>query len=433
MHRPFRPFAILALLLAGMVGFNLYLSGTFERSAVLNALRNRYYIPDPEFKPLLRRFRQLESLYNADPEALPIVYKDYFTLQEGSYSYQKIHYTIRLAPKALGLPKSQVVLANPFGPERFPLSFSVLYQGHLLTLFRPGYFACYTTDSLRRNQALERRLNTRRFRYHWLINDQLIGLSGTRYFVFSPTGRWEPLRQPLPLSRQPKLFEDKRYLAWMTCNGEWGGEVYFYDKQRRIYYLARATCPNSIIKHNGSYFVLSSLGHMLGSCDWQQIDDPTRLTRWQGPTRPQDRDFTNDRENAIRSGKTLFDYQQMEMLSAFVLNGEPMFMVNWRGSTLLATWQNDVFTIVDPLFNDGLYTHTPVTTTYGPGRVLMNINAGDNVESACILLADRQLVKINWHPDQVSEPTMMLNDTVWSPLETYAPAVTDSAEAVSEP
>ncbi|MDF7811820.1 hypothetical protein [Hymenobacter sp. YC55] len=395
------PFTTLILLLALVVSPYVY------HSKALTDLRNRYYTPPSDFRRLLKRFQQLNAIDQVitaeDAPILPIVYEE---KQSGG----KHDYRIQFGAKALGLRKSQVVLHNPFSAVSFPLSFSVLYQGNLIALFEPGYFACYQIKGLERNKQLEQQLNTKEFQYHWLLDNQLVGLSGKNYYVFSKAGQWELYKKPVPLKKQPKIFEDERYISCMTCDGEWGGQIYFYDKQKQVYYLAEATCANSIIKKDGKYFVLASHSHMLGFADFQQINDPADLTRWSGKRMPQDRDFESRRRAKISRGRKLFDYLSIEVLSAFTLNAEQVFIVNWNGSTFLATWANNIFSIVDPLFDDGLYAFDPVTTTYGSNLILMNIglNSESPTESSCILVSGKDLVKVNWTKETISKPSPYL-------------------------
>lgn len=202
-----------------------------------------------------------------------------------------MNFRIEAGEKTLGLTKSEIVLRNPYSPKPFPLSNSIIYQNNLVTLFEPGYFACYNISNQARNKDYERQLNTRKFEYHWLIRGQLIGLSKGKYYAFSATNGWKAYTAEVPFNKQPKLFEDERYLSFLTCNGKFGGEVYFYDMRQRNYYLTWATCPNSVFKQDGKYFVLSSLGHMMGSAALQVIADPAKLRRWKGTQKPQDRKF----------------------------------------------------------------------------------------------------------------------------------------------
>lgn len=388
MKKLLSPLGLLGLVLVVAAGAYAY----FSPMGI--ALRNEQYAAPPELRPLLKRFqrRQLLQLRREEaPSALPLVYE----------RQDPKDFSVALAEKPLGLRKSQVGLRNPFAAVPYPLSFSVVYRGHLVALFAPGRFACYRLPGLARNELLEKQLNTRSFAYHWVLNGQLVALSGGRYVAFSKEKGWQPYAGPMPLSKQPKLFEDARYIVCGHCNGEWGGEVYFYDKQQKTYYLAEATCPIAVVQQDGKYLVLSSLAHMVGSADAQQIDDPTQLTRWIGKTKPQDRDFARTQGAELSRGKPLFDYQNLLLLAGFRLNGQMLYLVNWRSTAFLATWQNGVFYVVDPLFHDGLFAHNPVTTAYDSGVTLVNMDSSEEGETSCLLFTGKQAIKINWSREAI--------------------------------
>ena len=361
------------------------------------AVRNRFYAPPPALQKLLKRFQMLQQQSEEVPPALSVIYQEAPAMLPGYHG----KFTIALADRSLGLRKSQVVLRNPFAAASFPLSFSVIYRGNLVTLFEPGYFACFQLPGLTRNRELEQQLNTQKFAYHWVLDKQLVALAAGRYVAFTENNGWQPYTKPMPLSRQPKLFEDERYVVCLTCNGEFGGEVYFYDKQQQRYYLASATCPVAVLKRGGKYLVLSSLGHMSGFSELQQIDNPAELTRWVGKSKPQDRDPASFYGTKLNRGKSLFAYSGLLILSGFTLNQQDLYLVSWRNTTFLATWHDDTFWAVDPLFYNDIYASDPVTVNYGSSGVLVNIDSSERVETSCLLFVGEQAIKINWSKSAV--------------------------------
>ena len=368
------------------------------------------YVAPPEFDTFLRRHqerqKQTQLLFKIAPLPLPLLYED--SARVG------MNFRIEAGKKALRLTTLEIVLRNPFSPKPFPLSNSIIYQNNLFTLFEPGYFACYNIGSQARDERFERQLNTRKFQYHWLIGGHLIGLSEGKYYAFSATNGWVPYTAEVPFNKQPKLFEDERYLSFLTCNGEFGGEVYFYDKLQRNYYMTGATCPNSVFKQNGKYFVLSSLGHMMGSAGLQVIADPANLRRWQGKQKPQDRKLSYGEHAPDTTGasasKLVFNYYDLQVFSAFQLKGHQYYMMHWQNQTFLATIEKGLITLVDPLFNNAQYTHNPVTINYSPNLVLMNLDfwgLAREKEVACILIAGNRLLKINWNDEKSNEALSM--------------------------
>lgn len=73
------------------------------------------------------------------------------------------------------------------------------------------------------------------------------------------------------------LYKDKEYDIWKSCSGEWGGTIYFRNKQTEKIHYAIATCPISVNKINGKYYVSNSLNHMYGSSDILEISDPEKM------------------------------------------------------------------------------------------------------------------------------------------------------------
>lgn len=186
--------------------------------------------------------------------------------------------------------------------------------------------------------------------------------------------------------------------------GEWGGEAYFYEKQQRTYYLARATCPVAIIKQSSGYLILSSLSHIVASSDLQFIPSPSsELTRWLGKTKPQARDFAHSYDAPLSHGRTVFDYFDVLVLSGFKLNNELLFLLNWRNTTFLATWKNGVFLVVDPLFHTTIMASEPVTTAYDPNTVVVSLNDAQEAETSCLLFHNQQAIEVSWNPAAASK------------------------------
>lgn len=73
-------------------------------------------------------------------------------------------------------------------------------------------------------------------------------------------------------------FEDEHYNLYFTCNGEWGGTIYFEDKQTKTVYEGSSTCPIVVNKIDDEYFVTNYMGHMIGFASVIKIPDPKKLT-----------------------------------------------------------------------------------------------------------------------------------------------------------
>ena len=206
----------------------------------------------PDFDTLLAKLRERLE-YDDYKVKLPVIYKGE-------------DFKVSISESSLGFNEKEIVLVNPKRDSTFPLSFSVIFNENIVSLFEPGIFVCHKLTNYSRNEELEKVLNTKQFEYHWLIDNKLYGLSNGKYWLLDSLNNWVKTAQQIPFDKKPKLFENKEYLAYCDCNGEWGGTVYFYNRTNENIYFTEATCANSIIETNKGYNVLSHLGHGIGKC-----------------------------------------------------------------------------------------------------------------------------------------------------------------------
>ena len=336
------------------------------------------------FDTLINHFK--EYSYKNDTIKLPLIYKNN-------------NYKIVLSDNPIFVNLDDTVLKNPFG-NKYPLSYSVIFHDNLVALFEPGNFACYKLPSLERNIKLERKLNTKKFQYHWIFGNKLIGQYNNENYFFNTDFDWEPYHDVIPLKKQPKLFEDDKYIIFTDCHGEWGGTVYFYNKSTQIIYFTEATCANTIINRDKKYFVLSDLGHMSGNSDLKEIDNPEKL-----PTVNENRINKTYKGQALgytdssRQTKSIFDFYSIQIFSSFPCLGKTFYLTNWRERTFLAEIRDSTLSIVNPLFNDDLYTHRPMTTTYDKST-LINLDfygiAGER-EVSVLIIDGNKVTRIDWN------------------------------------
>lgn len=309
-------------------------------------------------------------------------------------------FNVIFSESSLDFKDKVIVLGNPNQDDSFPLSFSVIFKENIVSLFEPGTFACHKLTDFSRNKELENVLNTKQFEYHWLIDNKLYGLSNEEYWLFDDKDSWIKSDQKLPFGKKPKLFENKEYLVYCDCQGEWGGTVYFYNRTNENIYFTEATCANSIIETDEGYKVLSHLAHGRGSADLKFIADPSKLSNLK------DFDTRAKNINALgysdKSGhpKAVFVFYWVQILSSFNWNEKTIYMVNWQDRTFLAEIRKRDITIVDPLFNSDLYSHKPITTQYENGVILINLDfysRGREREVSMIVIKDKEITKIDWN------------------------------------
>lgn len=344
-----------------------------------------------DFQPLLRRLERFNKELESPAFSLPVVYRD---STYGPNKQQVLNFEIRLADKPLALTHRVVRLTE----NGYPVSYSVVFQNHLVALFKNGQFGCYQLPDLAPDEQLERQLNTNSWKRFWLLDGKLVAQQGNSNYTFEPASGWQLTKQPVPLGQRPKLYEDTRFIAYADCNGEFGGTVYFYNKQTKRTHRANATCANSLWQENGQYRLLVSLGHMMGSADCAAIPDPNVLPLASAP-RNDKADWQYDFKMPEKGITPVFSFYGLQLFGGFRWQNQTLYLMHWHQTTFLVTIDKQIITIVDPLFADGLYTHDPITISYAPDLALTNLNyydLGEQNEMAALLWQDRQLTKIEW-------------------------------------
>ena len=366
----FKLFAILAVI----VSFSCSIKGQ-------NLIGNKV---DTSFNKMISHYDEIYSRFYRDSLKLPILY----TTKQ---------YKIVLADSAWHLTKKQLWLENPFSSDpldRYPLSYSVFYQNRLVSLFAPGSFICYKIDNWERDLLLEKQFNTKRFEHHMLIDGQLIGFAGKKYWQFSSEVGWKQYHKSVPFKKQTKLYEDTNYIVYSECQGEFGGRIFFYDKQTTKTYSTKSVCAVWVRHTSQGYEVVSNLGHMMGSAGMQLISDPRSLPLWQ-------KEHVNRKSNDDQLAKpsVLFSFSELQLFGGFQRQNKVVYLLHSMSRTCLATLSVNTFMVVDPLFNDNLYTHNPVSTSYeGVDIINLDYNSlGGEREVFCLVIKNNLVTLLIWH------------------------------------
>ena len=324
----------------------------------------------------------------------------------------KNKFNVSVSENFIEFDTTHIVVKNPYFSEKFeeadedkyyvknfPKSFSVIYENSLVSLFENGKFACFNLDSFERNRKLENELNTKKFKYHWIIDGNLGALSGKTIYKWNRK-KWVKFRNNFPLKNQPKLFEDNEFIIYGDCHGEWGGTVYFYEKITSKTYFTESTCANSVIKSINGYEVLAHLGHGGGSAEIKLIKNPRKLT------------LAKDKEiNTTVKGEALgytdksnafdkkIDFYGVQIFSSFTFKDKELYIVHLSDLTFIARIKNNQIEIVNPLFFNDLYTHDPITTQYG-NYTLMNLDhygTGLYREISVMIIDGNKITKLDWN------------------------------------
>lgn len=160
-------------------------------------------------------------------------------------------FNVSVSKNFIEFDTTHFVAKNPYFAEKyeeaedyvknFPKSFSVIYENSLISLFENGKFACFKLDSFERDTKLENKLNTKKFKYHWIIDKQLGALSGNLIYKWNGN-KWIKHKDYFPLKNQPKLFEDDEFIVFGDCHGEWGEQFISTKKNLQKHFL-----PNLLV------------------------------------------------------------------------------------------------------------------------------------------------------------------------------------------
>jgi len=326
-----------------------------------------------------------------------------------SFLYQTKDFTVSISENPIAFETFHSVIINPYFTDDFddydenyinyPVSYSVIYDNRLVSLFRNGKFVCHRLTDFERDLNFEEKLNTRKFKYHWLVNDKLGVLSGNSIYIWNGND-WIKNKIDFPLKNQPKLFEDTDFVVFGDCHGEWGGTVYFFDKTNGKTYFTESTCANSVIKKGDRYLVLAHLGHMTGSTKIKTIKAPRKLTQAKQVE-------INKTKNGQALGytdlskeyETALNYWGIQLFSTFSYKERQLFVVHLNERTFLAEIIGNDIQIVYPLFNNEIYTHKPVTNKY-ENYTLMNLDhygTARDKEISVIIINGKRLIKLDWN------------------------------------
>ncbi|WKZ61034.1 MAG: hypothetical protein QY309_06010 [Cyclobacteriaceae bacterium] len=251
---------------------------------------------------------------------------------------------------------------------------------------------------MERDFDFEKKLNTKKFRYHWIVNDKLAAVAGGVTYVWN--NKWTTLKTKFPLDKQPKLFEDSEFIVFGDCHGEWGGTIYFFEKDSGDIFFTESTCANSVYKKDNKYLVLAQLGHGMGSTEIKSIDNPRKLTKAKkseiGKTKEGGALGYSDKSEAYQK---LLDLYSIQIFSTFNYQGRQLYIVRLNEMTFLSEIKETEIQIVNPLFEKAFYTHRPVTTTYGD-YILVNLDfygIALDKEVSVIIVGQNKITKVDWN------------------------------------
>lgn len=129
--------------------------------------------------------------------------------------------------------------------------------------------------------------------------------------------------------RNFSVFQDDFYRIYQTCNGEWGGTIFFENKKTKEIYEASSTCPIVVNKIDNDYYVTNYMGHMIGFASVLKISDPTKLHKSQ-------LNFDTREGSKYKQGvKTLLDTMDFYIPTSFVIGKELNHLYSDKNGTYI--------------------------------------------------------------------------------------------------
>jgi hypothetical protein len=327
--------------------------------------------------------------------------------------YRSNDFNVSISKKSIHFELDQRIINNPFFTDdiadyddnylNYPVSNSTIYDNKLISLFRNGRFVVHNLKGYKRDTEFEDRLNTKRFSYHWVIDNKLYARD--KNWIFSrlmvwDKGKWKKANISLPIKNQPILFEDKKFIIFNDCFGEWGGTVYFFDRETEDIYFTESTCTNSVYTEKGNYKVLAHLGHMIGFSELKIIEDPKKLTKAKknqvSKTKNGEALGYSDESNGYEKS---IDLYEVLLVSTFTINDRKLYLTSLNELTFLSEIQDSVIKIVHPFFDNDLYTHNPITKIYD-NYTLINLDQWGTArdrEVSVIIIEQNKITKLDWN------------------------------------
>lgn len=216
----------------------------------------------------------------------------------------------------------------------------ILYQNKYLVYgFQKGHqgYRLLTLDefgNLRSSSPLPEEIDR-----HWMINysgkkDTLLAINTSRtipttYFFDKGINNWKLIE-----NIETPVYEDEKYLVLKTSHGEWGGMVYFIDKNTKRIYRAYSNEVINISKFDNKYYVTNYLGHLMGHSSIFEIANPEKMQEFHGSVNDIVNNCAESSEKerySFEGVKSVIDTTGIRIVSSFIHKGN--FLQMWNEYT----------------------------------------------------------------------------------------------------
>jgi len=136
-------------------------------------------------------------------------------------------------------------------------------------------------------------------------------------------------------NKQFKLYNDKDYDVYSSCNGEFGGTIFFQDKATKLKYEGSATCPIIINKIEDEYYVTNYLEHLGEIANVIKISNPKNLEK-------SDWNFKSNVDSINNKGiKVILDNTNFHISTSFVYNQKLFHIYSESNKTYIGRIENN--------------------------------------------------------------------------------------------
>lgn len=185
--------------------------------------------------------------------------------------------------------------------------------------------------------------------------------------------------------RNFSMYQDNSYKVFATCNGEWGGTIFFKDLQTKEVYEASSTCPIVLNKIDGDYYVTNYMGHMMGFASVLKITDPRKLHK-------SELNFDTQQGSQYHDGvETLLDTMEFYMPTSFVANGNLRHLYSDENGTYIGKIENGR---VIPIYKFDFTFYAHFNQQDNNGRQILSLNIPES-EDKGVLVIDKG--KLNFY------------------------------------
>lgn len=253
---------------------------------------------------------------------------------------------------------------------------TLFYKDHYYCLTEKMQFVCLN-NKFQVDSSITNFINQMPFYFSYLSGDTLmagtyINNKTTETYFLDQNHKWQPTTK---MQSYKPFFEDERFIIRTCCMGEFGGAIFFTEKQSKRVYSCPSTCVVNINKINGSYYVTNSLAHMSSSTEILRIDDPTKLyelkadnlkngCNWYMRFVTSKDGYAGMRKFEIGTQKILDTIGVLTMTS-FIYNKQLYHINTDFEKTFISKNQGDSLYFVDSIFNKPLWSYNPENRKYG--------------------------------------------------------------------